>query len=1121
MKNKLLQYKVTLMKSSQKINQRQVWEKAKRELSFEAYSELLIFLSKQNQYEDILNLEDSVHEVKDLTSPKRDLIMSKGSKEKDILNNLLGVLAYLNLSSNKLSEFNRLKNSFENYILTNSISKSTRILNKIGQEFGISFWIIESTFLNNNYKDVILAEKYFQNIKEQCPSVFLKEFIRCIHKRISNLIKFDEAKRFIENKEEKIKTLCQQGVYSLEEYTYFVFYNSYNQNSNVLGQIELLLSFCNFLSLVDLYNLVDRLVGIFLTDQSVSNFSKEILIKAIKELKFGLSCTPTLGVSLAKSLKDNPLTSSMYTIFKLFHEDYNQCYLESIKSLAMTPNEFDLIMITCQLKILLSKETDIILTDKGLLFELQNVLIGLLKKDIHYNQFVTFENKCAKLLYQLHNMSIFFAFRNVYLNNYSDEQGEINSEYSYIFSKYHNVKSGFSSSNVNYVDNKCLYVVDWLKNCKVIENLKYDKISLLVKHLDTLTLDELKLITDNGYEELSIKQNLIVKNVACEAYFDKLVEANKYLDAIIFYVNCSFKSKTIVKSFKLKNLNRNLNRKIVEGFYGELEFCIFADLIDLKGSSSLGFNYYACNSLESILQKNHLRLPSDLDVPVGQEKLYSYLFRHVCNERLLASYIKFNLESFNYFKFDEVFILKERKKLLELSLRLDNECEKNQIQTQLDSLNERIMHLQILLPTEAEIDTHHISKGCFRELEDVRLLMQLYNVLLDLRIRNVPLEGEGYLFLKELLINYKKFYFSLLDEQIGINVRHGFFKDEILRFLKKHGILVLKKEEKDCNSESYDEFLRRKQNQLKKNNRFDLINSIEEIWDFSIQIYKFIDFELNHMKIISVSSRSDGEAFKIYIDEKRLYTIAEKIFSLTNPYQIQKVLWEEFDAIAEIVFANIRNYINEKVFVGLSEFCCKAMTIYGLGSVIEDKEIKSLTDSISKWFSFYDDGNKQCSVALYLKELKRKYGLLELIPVSSNAKTSLTLEQIHIIDIILKNLIFNAIGHAALEEDKLNISCQYFISSNEVVLIMKNSLGGINIEKLKKDISILEDCVQKRKIDRSFDKFLTGNGYKYIVQELSSDLVENNSWNIIFNKNVLPTQFEVKVNFNWKRREDV
>ncbi len=1103
MKNDYFDLKIKLIKSK---NGEGIYilPKIKQKYGYKEYSKTINSLLNNTAYKDYFSKELFPNNINNIITIDNIPLISLNNEENlDVIikQELLCFFAFFENFERKLYDFNNFRNQFEQSIFWGDFDEAEKKLQEVESVFGQSFWLLESKLLLWNFnKSYTEAELSYQTLKKECTDNYILTFLRTLRHRVNYRENVDESLSFIDKKLNYLKNTKKHSIDRIE-YFYFSAYSP-----NKLEKIDYynLLHMASSLNLVDMYILINKILERYVLDDSIEQNNRDELIAYILSSKIDSSISEFIK-NLTNT--ESPTQTQLNQIKKLFVEEKYKGCLELCQKLLENKINFSVLVIYVKTKLFL-KPNEIPHDRDSLLLNVCNIIENILLKNINYNDFYQFRDCATRYLYMLSSTSINYGYKNfLYENFYSDNN----------YSNLLIITNGCYKANNKLLElfkvdssPKEEYEINWIEEINILPNVKYDKTSCLLHEVEQYSIEKLsKIVRENVVISKSAIVNELLYNKAGKILFERYIENQEYLKAIELYNDLQFISKLKVINFNTDLLNSKIQFNLNK-FYGELDFCIYAHLVDFRNMQGKMYNVWVANSVRTILKNNNVIFPSELKMKKNAK--YSYFCRHVCSKEILRKsivYDHFNNESES---FALEHILKERKKLLNIALDYDTPDEKDQILSQINIVEKEIENIK----------KRHLFR--FSESKEKILEESIYvserNVIypffcsLD-RIRNETIcnfdsiESGEYLIFKDSFVRFKKAYIENLNEQIGINIRHGFFNNEIVNYFEKHSLL-LKREIDYIELSSVEK--------LKQDNKDYLIPYIDELKDFSEELYCFIDRELYNLNICHSSKESEAANY-FFVSEETILEIAQEIIKFNNPYEVATTLISHLNHLAKNNLIKMGDAVKNNIAIKCNRMLNNLLEKVESQSELANLILKAIEDlpnlahSIQCWFNFIKEKDKQCSLNEYCESLKKKNQSL-LYEFMDDDLKFVTLKQLHYIDLILGNLIVNAYEHSGAKlNENPNILIQFkTIQTGQLSFSFSNSLYNKSKTEMLQIIENIEKMSNLNNENFHVDENTKGNGFKVIFKTLKTISALSK---IAFDKNELPSKFKLDININW------
>lgn len=1055
------------------------------------YGEIIRSIKNKNNYYDYFYNELFPSSYDDMiTKDCINTIANPKLKSSLILKELCCFIEFLNVFEDEISIFNSFRKQFELNLFSDKTEIGLSYLDKLEQSLGLSFWLVESKLLSLNIKDSVrVAEEEYQIIKNQCSNFYVKTFIRTIRRRTNIYLDNKGVIEFINQK----RRLLLESDYEDVLCDYYYFYN--NVVKCDLYDITQMLKMASKLNLVDMYILVSKLLEIVFSQRILTPLEEKRLIQCIRKSKVDFSVKK---IHNYPEKNNDILTLNIYEMKKCICEKRFSDCTNLCASVLRDNINFELILILSICNVYLGKEMP-----NSLLGLISNCIKELILKNAKIARYIKYINLLRNLFLALNSLSINNGYRNFFSFFVNSDQDcyflDIVSRNYYSFEAL-----AFFSYDNSFLRKSASCDLNWYNNTSVFPFLKYDVISEEIHGINQLSIIELHKYFESGNNILFEIENEIIRSFIANQLFDKYVENNDFLEAIKIYNYLQFESKFRVIAFNYNELKRKINYKEVINLYGDIDFCIFAHLTNFLSTNGMPYNTHVKNSINSIIKNNNIDCLSDIQFEENElnRRKYCYLFRHVCTEEMIRINNQSNYRIRNASLSDKELILFERKKLLQRALLLSEDEQKEEIDTQLRFLDESIKALEDnKLKEEYEFKQRILSASI--NVSETDLLIPLYErfMILKNETQVIKISSGEYLSFRDAFVNFKKAYIYSLNKQLGINIRHSFFATRIIEFFEQFG-LTIKMFDELTNTQK-----NKKKQELIEKKLLGLIPHIDRIYLFSCSLYNLIEEERIKIYLIP-SSIQKTDSHYVYIDDNNILKIYSRLKKTRNIYEFQSELF----SLVNDLFNSILIRIGKTTYTSIINSCSKLLLEYfsDISNEINLKEILNelpdLAKEISEWFGFIKQTDYKYNLERYMNHLQKKYPSIckcELVNPQNNV---LDIKQKHCFDLLLHNLVRNAIEHSGFSESHLNINVWLKIDKQTIELYFCNNLYNKKKDEIIESIARIKNNIKNRKNITKENR--RGNGFLLIADYLD-DL--NYIWNIHFYEEDIPTKFSLKI----------
>lgn len=1075
----------------------------KKHYGHEKYKDTIMSIFKNVNYKDYFNKELFPYDINDIVTTDSIPLCFNSSEitETNIIKEILCFLSFFSCYKEKIINFDNLRSNFEKNIFAGDYLSANTTLDEINRSYGYNFWYLESKMLTSQFAlSRVNSEVFYQELKMKCTNSYIRTLTRALWRKTNISESYSDSYNFICRKIKNINdTSCNLPAYLKSYFSYH--FICYQMKTLSYSQIYDLLLSATRLNLIDMYILIDNIIVEIVSSALFNIESKNKILKMLSNLGFGMYCKKTSDLIYNKVNWDDEITSKLYILKKILCVNPSLVKDLDTNEMISCINSFELIHMCAKLEILSDYSFDI---NNSLFLCIKEIIKKLYLKNCDYNEFIKIQNDANRLLMILDNTSMKYSYMDFFNDQfYADTTCNTKSILSSEYYNYH-ILTYFNNSKIKaeFLARFGLWESDWSHNLqKSINNFVYDNISEKLININSSKNVDSSLLKFE-VEKIYTGVDAILSNRYYEKLFSWFINNRKIEKAIELYVTLQFKSKLIVSCFDCKGIDKNCYGNTLKKLKNNMDFCIYAHLNDFRGGGGLRFNRMVAKSVLSILKSSNKNFPSEINIPnvssyICKEK-YIYFFRHICDYELLLSvltgYSVNNVEQSE--RAEEVLL--ERQRILKISLSLEEcEYEKLEIKYQIKQTHDELLSLKT-----SELEGYMISSAKIFEdaiyVSDAEVIFPFYNntkeiLRQELRNKMIDLNSGEFLLFKNSFVKYKKFYISSLDNKIGVYIRHGYFKDEIISFFVSKNLAF--------KSLDLDKIEKEEKHETKVAD--DILIKV----NFSIALYSFIDETLGKIRIQNTSDKNKNDTFNIYIDDKDISAVALKLINIENSYQFKQILNHEMSLILDKRLMNIGAFVKNTIY---KETNTLVNTYYPEFNVIIDDSIRELSNRIEKWFRFIRGGQELCYIDKYCKNLEKKHKNLHF-HISNNFPNEITLNKLHYLDLILSNLIINAEEHSGLTKSDLIMSISLSLENKSIKVYFKNNLDqNIDYMALQNTIENLEkNMKEKHKINEN----TKGRGFYYIKNELDS-LIEG-SWSLNFCKEELPNSFSLYFLIDW------
>lgn len=1052
--------------------------------------------------------------------------------EEKVVNEILFFISFLKNFNDELANFQSLRASFEHSLLLGKYADALETLSKIKGNFGYSFWMIESNLLLLNFSDnVVNLTRSYQQYKISCHDDYIKTFIRTIRRKTNFVEKASEAQAFITD---KLKKLEEDGIESYK-HLYLKFCNYHVEDDWSLNNIYELLEMASRLNLIDMFLLIDKILIYVTTQKTISKENKNKIIQFISDSKLPFSCKKSCDLILQKFDKEDEITHQVYRLKESLCKRHNNSQTNSFRKLIEKfPSNFEILFDFAKMEVLNKPISENLIynsKEDGLLDLIIFLIKNSLLKEGDYKHSTEILDKAMRLHLALSSTTLSYGFSNFYYDTISYEHSQ---RVSYCMS------CNFYNRDIleyfkEYISTPLLdeflqcfgnYESIWYRNAQHHDFLSYDDTSIKLLEFDDSSCDlesKLKLLHKNLTPE-----NIILFNRCSEKLLYRYLQNNNVVEAIKLFVNLQFISKLKVCGVDCQKINEQLFISNLRLLNYDLDFCIYAHLTDYKGAKGSKWNTEVIKTLSYVLRTNGLSKPSELSLPLDASDLekakYAYIFRHICDTDLLM-FIMSNIKDKDKCLEGSIItnnVLHERISLLEIALELDSEDEKEQINSQIQNAKDEILRIEQIKLKEFLVSSAKIIKETV-SISDLEIILPFYESMRSILIHypetkfNNYLSGE-YLLFREYFVKYKKAYIKNLSDQIGVYIRHGFFKNEILDYFLKHQLCLKACPEIDDDTMSSHDLLEYLDKCLKYPITEFQRNHIVEIVSFSKEIYSFIANTIDNMFIYPISCDIGATNF-IFFEDQEISSLAQKLSRISNPYEFKYTL---DNLMSELIRGNLKK-LGKFVGNSIKTECPKLLAGCFSGWMTQDdplfkklseakNNIADIANTIEKWFDFITDNDKNYSIKMYFDSVQKEHPCIKRCSLDVSNTARISRIQLHTLNLIIANLIVNAKEHSGFKEKELEIEMDIYFKYNKLKLDFSNNLASsCNVNSIINKMKSIEENSKTVPNEITNER---GNGYNGIA--LSLNKIVGTNWELNFHPEKLPTNFSLTYDITWR-----
>lgn len=1022
-------------------------------------------------------------------------------------------IAYLELFSEKLQQFNTLRHKYEQLLLTGKYHQVEEILEAIDGSYGKSFWYIESIMLFYRVSgNVDLLHEFYEKIKSDSEHEIIYTYIRIIQRRVKLDISNDEYIKFCKS---QIKQLNERYPDEKEMIAYVEFMSFYDMQSIIGNENNLfqhLLIIAQHLPLIDQYILMLRLeLNLRIQFQKDKGYKTELspmlnILNNFREriglLKFPVitdtSCWKDV-LSIEYIKKHIDVKYEMYDKFLFQKGNYQEC-IESCKELLKTNFCFDRARLLVQAYIV-SNSRHRNISENTLLDFLILRMIKLSVKTSSLSKIeieqdfprifmsCSFGQELLAYIYgQLYAPSDYNAEDCILASLYS--KSTISIEYAALLNP---------QEREQFLDiwekavGKCIVCI-WSEYIRKIflQNKKicWDEVSNYIIKFEKSPVDLEKIVELRSVNE---KESLAV--FLREEYyvfcFNKSVENDDFEHAFEIYVDLFFLSSFSVLRMNINSLNKRLNLGNCRAFYTNINFAVYAYNVELHYITPSMTSEYVKNCFRGILKVNKVDKPSQLKLPKDdwECRKLSYFLYYICDLKMLSVKGLYDIDA-----------IEERKKILnmvsdkyecgreyeiltndEIRLRIEN-TEKDR------AINENVFQMKAICANWIKIPNENYITNAFQEISNHRL---------DEKNSDDIRTSWQYRVFREVVINCKALYIAAVNEKMGTTIRHCILERIMIQNLTSHKVYL--KDALDI-----PERIREipSLNSCPVEQQKKVLKCITEFFD------KFFLLMDSIRKQIYFVEQEDPEKIRFYIPSELFEEGAKKILKITTDGELKELVMKTLHKHLE----NQMVILGDKIIHMISEGYKKEVqglrnsigNIEGTAEYLQilDEAIKKGIAEIKKQFGVTYNENQKHLLKSYVSMKRSQFSH---ISIKNECEDNLKIRNgiIWIMDIIFQNCIENVEKHAHIPMKSTDFKVVLRKQDDKkMIMTFENRISSeIDREKLKERLEEINRNIQQNKyLEIKAEDDEHGMGYYRIARFLNSNLNEPWSLRVVLNE---------------------
>lgn len=1042
----------------------------KRNADIQDMMTLMAMIYKNPRISRFLKLK--VTDYNSLLLSKVQPIFTGQFREEVLVKEIEGELNFLTtqilLDRDVIQEFFRVRNDFECSFMRGNFENALNNVNIFEKRYGYSFWSVDCHISALSFADVNKANEFCDKVIENCNDLSIKAYIDLGRYRFLKDVTGSYFKAqfgsILQEYDEK------EGNSNFKEaFKEYLRINSDIGRGYDLFDIRYLLIISNYVSLIDKYIILEKIVG-WLCSEEVYQVSK--LKNCI--VKCSLLLSEKLDISFWKNIC-NLLSDQRKIVIKeekvvinkglsLFcagktKESYEYCML----MLEQYSNCFSLINLLAKSGECCSKAVPYL--------ELAWFIRKIYMKEGKNTNFVSIIELCN--IYE--RIFSFFSFGDnlgVIIENETTPimlQGKMSYVNALLSSNYIPSKLAFflpQNKRGSFIDEYKalageLFFCDWQiatyseANKIFLSNYICDETSQLLNEIKDEKCNE-EIFEHKVTETNTINSN-VCRSFMLKRQFDIAVAKGELLKAIDIYVKAFFISEWMVIKIDCNKINEKITRKLKGYLENELSYCIYAYITRFELSKGESISETVVNSCKKIIKNNETSI-IDFELPNEglERKKVIYFMRNICTYDGLRR-VKMGVSLVQE-------LYSERMQIID---KIIPYYEEKQEREDVNALNKEKMMISAKLEyldiakciNKGKINTSWII---FSD-EAEGAIISVYNMYYNMISSNTL---SAYV---NAFAIVKKDYVQEVNRILSITIRHGILEGELLRFLKKGKINVEKKDLSDKTKNCFEEFYKKTYNLIDILLRDYIVCTYK--YEMDTKLLLFVDEEILAKSFQELPESIDGpEDIKI-------------IFKDILDFELKKRLpgWGE----------KICKFIDKEMRKNLSELyeTCEEDTKTDVNKVLDllGEEIEKLKD----WFSVTENQDVPYRLVNLGDMLQQEWGSVKVYSyidknIIVNGNT------INFLYTIIRELIWNAEKYSGYKEDDLEFYINININvekENIVFEVINNIEKHIVLEEIDKNIKDLEQVIKSvgksdTKIFNRKDIFEGKSGYKKIVKLL-------------------------------------
>lgn len=999
--------------------------------------------------------------------------------------------AFLSCYAKRLKNFNILRKEFEQLLLYGKFEKAEDVLDTIQEQFGMSYWYLESRMLLLYvWKKMDDFCNFYENVKAEADHEIIKTYIRILKRKVTFSVSNNEYIDFCERHREYLLKNYPDEKEMLSYMEFMSYYSMKDISQSEDYVLQHLLIIYQHLSLVDQYLLfckmdinlriqpkIDRndKNEIELMLQAANKFRKEmnLLVWPVDQKQF--QWESDLSVEYIRNHVNMEFETRNKQMF--LEGKYDIC-AAACQNTLKEGIQFNAVCLLVQAYVASNTNLDG-LPENTMMDILVKRMCKMYVKTTNISQIEMWQElprffmSCSfgvdllEFVYnRLYASSEFEVMKCLYASLYN--QDYISIEHAIVLKMRDRV--GFLNAWTKAVG-KCISC-KWSENiCALLgeyKNINWDKVSVQLARMLEEDRDARKLRM-NQLAKASTNLELFFREEYSVSIFNQAVEDKDFKTAFKIYVEMFFTSELSVMRMNTKELNKRLHGGNCRLFYGEVDFCVYACNTELHYINANIPSEFVRNSFRKILKIHGVNRPSLLEIPEDFLECWkiSYFLYYVCNLRMLATAIDlYDLDA-----------IEERRKILMMV------CDKYDCDSELKSLDEEEIRISMLTDSTESMQMKAICASWIKIPVDSFIFSAM---------QEMKQQGVEYLSVfRNLIIKSKGLYVEAVNEKLGTTIRHCILERIVLGTLTDYKVYV-------SNKTTLPQLLEII-SALDKYDEFKQYKVLYALCDFFDDFFLGID---TVRKNIYFTVKEHEERIRFYVPDNLIEEGARKVSEVKSCAELHKLVMNTFHRnlekqIKELGKSVIRQlqegYINEVEILRKKLKEIPEMMDY---IKVLDEAVKHTLQEIERKFAVTYNENEKHLLSSYIKMIHNKFTYI-LIENMCTPELKIRNGIVWSIDIILKNCIENVEKHAEIPIEKAGFKIVIKkIEGKTIELTFCNIISeNVDRKSLKETIdSINQNIMQKVYVNKKTEDDKHGMGYYRIAQFLHNNIRE--IWNL-------------------------